>query len=221
MTVNFPPWKPFVDFPFQSYSCFRLTAQKVFPLPTVGAPSASNSPSALSACGLCARAGIVSRNNKMVVADKDTVSGEIRRWSVTDGKCIGCGADFYNNFDLAFLVGQQKFNNLPWRPTHPCQNHLYQHSPPWWLMIMLTFSAVFTQLVVFHGIKYESSKAGNSALPCLPWSPTHPALLQPGSLGGLHYIEMACSPDKGDVVVIYSDVFPFPPESMLLEMTPL
>merc|ERR1711940_442990 len=53
MTVNFPPWKEFFDFPFRSYSCFRkkirLTAQKVFPPPTVGAPSASNSPSALSA----------------------------------------------------------------------------------------------------------------------------------------------------------------------------
>ena len=23
MTVNFPPWKPFFDFPFRSYSCFR------------------------------------------------------------------------------------------------------------------------------------------------------------------------------------------------------
>ena len=35
MTVNFPPWKRFFDFPFQSYSCFRkkirLTRQKVFP----------------------------------------------------------------------------------------------------------------------------------------------------------------------------------------------
>ena len=45
MTVNFPPWKPFFDFPFRSYSCFRkknwLTAQKVFPPPTVGVPSAS------------------------------------------------------------------------------------------------------------------------------------------------------------------------------------
>ena len=53
MTVNFPPWKQFFDFPIQSYSCFRkkirLTAQKVFPPPTVGAPSASNSPSALRA----------------------------------------------------------------------------------------------------------------------------------------------------------------------------
>merc|ERR1712156_782199 len=53
MTVNFPPWKRFFNFPFRSYSCFRkkiwLTAQKVFPPPTVGAPSASNSPSALSA----------------------------------------------------------------------------------------------------------------------------------------------------------------------------
>ena len=56
MTVNFPPWKRFFDFPFWSYSCFRkkirLTAQKVFPPPTVGVPSASNSPSALSARGL-------------------------------------------------------------------------------------------------------------------------------------------------------------------------
>ena len=53
MTVNFPPWKRFFDFPFRSYSCFRkkiwLTAQKVFFPPTVGVPSASNSPSALSA----------------------------------------------------------------------------------------------------------------------------------------------------------------------------
>merc|ERR1712012_1116848 len=60
MTVNFPPWKRFFDFPFWSYSCFRkkiwLTAQKVFPPPTVGAPSASNSPSALSAQALRARA---------------------------------------------------------------------------------------------------------------------------------------------------------------------
>merc|ERR1712209_322345 len=59
MTVNFPPWERFFDFPFQSYSCFRkkiwLTCQKVFPLPTVGAPSASNSPSALSAQALQAR----------------------------------------------------------------------------------------------------------------------------------------------------------------------
>merc|ERR1712107_548302 len=60
MTVNFPPWKRFFDFPIRSYSCFRkkirLTAQKVFPPPTVGAPSASNSPSALSAQALRARA---------------------------------------------------------------------------------------------------------------------------------------------------------------------
>merc|ERR1711928_82122 len=51
---------PFLDFPFRSYSCFRkkilLTAQKVFPPPTVGVPSASNSPSALSAQALRARA---------------------------------------------------------------------------------------------------------------------------------------------------------------------
>ena len=60
MTVNFPPWKRFFDFPFRSYSCFRkkirLTRQKVFPTPTVGAPSASKSPSALSAQALRARA---------------------------------------------------------------------------------------------------------------------------------------------------------------------
>ena len=60
MTVNFPPWKQFFDFPIQSYSCFRkkirLTAQKVFPPPTVGAPSASNRPSALSANALQAHA---------------------------------------------------------------------------------------------------------------------------------------------------------------------
>ena len=53
MKVNFPPWERFFDFPFRSYSCFRKkirrTCQKVFPLPTVGAPSARNSPSALSA----------------------------------------------------------------------------------------------------------------------------------------------------------------------------
>merc|ERR1712147_600985 len=63
MTVNFPPWKRFFDFPFRSYSCFRkkirLTAQKVFPPPTVGAPSASKSPSALSTQALRARAGLI------------------------------------------------------------------------------------------------------------------------------------------------------------------
>ena len=52
MTVNFPPWKRFFDFPFWNYSCFRkknwLTCQKVFPPPTEGVPSASKSPSALS-----------------------------------------------------------------------------------------------------------------------------------------------------------------------------
>ena len=40
MTVNFPPWKRFFDFPFRSYSCFRkkirLTRQKVFPPPPCG-----------------------------------------------------------------------------------------------------------------------------------------------------------------------------------------
>ena len=42
VTVHFPPWDQFFDFPFRSYSSFRkkiwLTRQKVFPLPTVGAP---------------------------------------------------------------------------------------------------------------------------------------------------------------------------------------
>ena len=56
MTVNFRSWERFFDFPFRSYSCFHkkilLTAKKVFPFPTVGAPSASNSPSALSAQAL-------------------------------------------------------------------------------------------------------------------------------------------------------------------------
>ena len=40
MTVNFPPWEQFFDFPIRSYSCFRkkirLTRQKVFPPPTCG-----------------------------------------------------------------------------------------------------------------------------------------------------------------------------------------
>ena len=72
MTVNFRPWERFFDFPFRSYSCFRkkirLTRQKVFSLPTVGAPSDSNSPSALSvqalrACALRARAGKHQRQN--------------------------------------------------------------------------------------------------------------------------------------------------------------
>ena len=57
MTVNFPPWERFFDFPFRSYSCFRkkirLTRQKVFPPPTVGVPSASKSPSALSGLDNC------------------------------------------------------------------------------------------------------------------------------------------------------------------------
>ena len=56
--VHFPPWERFFDFPFRSYSCFRkkiwLTAQKVFPPPTVGVPSASKSPSALRAQALWA-----------------------------------------------------------------------------------------------------------------------------------------------------------------------
>ena len=48
--VHFLPWDRFFDFQFRGCSCFRkkiqLTAQKVFPLPTVGALSASNSPRA-------------------------------------------------------------------------------------------------------------------------------------------------------------------------------
>merc|ERR1711902_374628 len=60
MMVNYQPWERIFDFPFRSYSCFRKknwqTAQKVFPPPTVGVPSASKSPSALSAQALRARA---------------------------------------------------------------------------------------------------------------------------------------------------------------------
>ena len=52
MTVNFPPWEQFFDFPFLSYSRFRkknmVGVSKSLPPPTVRAPSASNSPSALS-----------------------------------------------------------------------------------------------------------------------------------------------------------------------------
>ena len=59
MTVNFPPWEQFFDFPFRSYSCFRkkilLTAQKVFPLPTVGFYCTVKA-LALSACRRRARA---------------------------------------------------------------------------------------------------------------------------------------------------------------------
>ena len=64
---------------------------------------------------------------------------------------------FTTTLTLPHLRANRSSTNLPWRPTHPCQNHLYQHSPPWWLIIMLTFSALiahwptlFTQLVVFH-----------------------------------------------------------------------
>ena len=122
----------------------------------------------------------------VVVADKDTVSGEIRRWSVTNGKCIGCGADFYNNFDLALLDGQHKFNNLPWRPTHPCQNHLYQHSPPWWLIIMLIahWPTLFAQLVVFHGIytkdKMKSRELCSTLSPLIAHPPCSPPTRQSG-----------------------------------------
>ena len=49
--VHFPPREQFFDFPFPSYGRFRNKnpRQKVFPLPTVRATSASNSPSTLSA----------------------------------------------------------------------------------------------------------------------------------------------------------------------------
>ena len=43
----------------------------------------------------------------VVVAEKDTVSGEIRRRSVTDGKCIGCGADFTKNLTLPHLMANR------------------------------------------------------------------------------------------------------------------
>ena len=56
----FAIWFQFFDFSFLRYGCFckkkRLTRKKVFPLPTVGTPSASNSSSALSAQALQARA---------------------------------------------------------------------------------------------------------------------------------------------------------------------
>ena len=154
----------------------------------------------------------------VVVADKDTVSGEIRRWSVTNGKCIGCGAEYKKIWPC-----------VTWWPTEVQQPTMKTNpslSKPFistFAPLMadnnvdspLTYLVYSTACVPWH--IYERWKAGNSALPCLPWSPTHPALLQPGSLGGLHYIEMASSPDKGDLVVIYSDVFPFAPESSLLE----
>ena len=47
----------------------RLTRQKVFPLPTVGAPSASNSPSALSArARLCISMAynVITQNNQTI-----------------------------------------------------------------------------------------------------------------------------------------------------------
>ena len=51
-TAHFQPSEQFFDFLFPSYGCFRKKhqpmRQKVFPCPTLGAPSASNSPSALS-----------------------------------------------------------------------------------------------------------------------------------------------------------------------------
>ena len=52
MTVNFPPWKPFLTFrsgvTAVSVKKNWLTAQKVLPSPTVGVLSASKSPSALA-----------------------------------------------------------------------------------------------------------------------------------------------------------------------------
>ena len=60
-TVHFPPWERFFYILFPRYGRFCKqknwsTRQKVFPLPTVRAPSASNSPSALSAQALQAHA---------------------------------------------------------------------------------------------------------------------------------------------------------------------
>ena len=92
MTVNFPPWERFFDFPFRSYSCFRkkiwLMAQKVFPLPTVGAPSASNSPSALRLGWI--KANIVCRiklqwqydRKKLVKVKKKCIAKEINNFLV-------------------------------------------------------------------------------------------------------------------------------------------
>ena len=52
-TVHIPCWERFFDISFLSYGCFLKkawsTRQKLFPLPTGRALSASNSPSALSA----------------------------------------------------------------------------------------------------------------------------------------------------------------------------
>ena len=69
MTVNFPPWDQFFDFPFRSFSSFRkknlVDLSLSLPPPHCGAQSASNSPSALSAQdlrarALCPRAGKIS-----------------------------------------------------------------------------------------------------------------------------------------------------------------
>ena len=50
MTVNFPHWERFFDFPFRSYSSFHkknlVDLSKSLPPSHCGAPSASNSPSA-------------------------------------------------------------------------------------------------------------------------------------------------------------------------------
>ena len=58
--VHFQPWERFSDFSFWSNSSFRkkkpADPSKSHPLPTVGAPSASNSTSTLSAQALRARA---------------------------------------------------------------------------------------------------------------------------------------------------------------------
>ena len=54
-TVDLAPSDRFFVVSFPSYGCFRR-AKKVSPLPTVGAPSASNRPSALSANALQAHA---------------------------------------------------------------------------------------------------------------------------------------------------------------------
>ena len=62
VTVHFPPWERFSDFPFPSYSRFHkknpVDPSKSLPPPHCGgrAPSASNSPSPLSAQALRTRA---------------------------------------------------------------------------------------------------------------------------------------------------------------------
>ena len=79
MTVDFPPWERFFDFPFRSYSCFRkkirLTRQKVFPPPTVEIPSASKSPSAL-------RAGLINKTTMDARWDFEFLNKDFEYWEI-------------------------------------------------------------------------------------------------------------------------------------------